>query len=68
LRLADYVGRRHGDIGGTRHVRQARAGDHLERAPEAIVRHECGRAREHRGGGDGAERREQPAAQTKPVE
>ena len=66
LRLADHVGRRRGDVGGTRHMRQARAGDDLERAPEAIVRHERGRARQHRGGRDGAERREQPAAQAEP--
>ena len=31
-----------GDVGGARHVRQARAGDDLERAPEAIVRDERG--------------------------
>src|SRR6516164_5060975 len=67
LRLADYVRRRHGDIGGPRHVGQARAGDDLERAPEMIIRHERGRAREHRDGRDRAEGREQPAPQAEPV-
>ena len=63
LRGGDHVGRRLPDVGGARHVLQARSGDELERMPEPVVGDERRAARQHRGGGDRAECCEQAAAQ-----